>query len=103
MTGLSVAHCAQIDNEGAGMFRPIMRRNTLGSSVAAGVTIVQLGLYLFIAIYAFAGWTFAGDLISLKTVVLLAIAGLVLPRLAAMIPGGSRYRSRPNRLILASL
>ena len=82
---------------------PIMRHSTVGKSVSTGLQIVQLLLYIFIAIYAFAGWTFAGNLISLKSVVLVVLIGGVLQRVAAFIPGASRYRSRPDRLILASL
>jgi hypothetical protein len=80
-----------------------MRHNTLGKSIGTGVKVVQLVLYIFIAIYAFAGWTFAGNLITLKSVVLVVLIGAVLQPLATLIPGSSRYRSRPNRLILASL
>jgi hypothetical protein len=84
-------------------YRAGMRYSTLGRSVAAGLWVFQVLAYIFIAVYAFAGWTFAGELITLKTVVLFFLAMALLQRLAAYIPGPSRYRSRPNRLLLASL
>ncbi|HYE61145.1 MAG TPA: hypothetical protein VD997_04045 [Phycisphaerales bacterium] len=80
-----------------------MRRNTLGSFVASLVKVVQIVLYVFIAIYAFAGWTFAGELITLKSVILLVLAGTLLQRAAALIPSTPRVRSRPTRFALASL
>ena len=80
-----------------------MRHHPLGRSLAAGVKAVQLLLYIFIAIYAFAGWTFAGNLITLKSVVLVLLVGALLPRLVELLPRASRPRARRDRLILASL
>lgn len=85
------------------MFRPIMRRNNVGSTLAAGIKGIQLLLYVFIAIYAFAGWTFAGELISLKSVILLVLAGALLQRAVHWVPAAPRHRGRPNRFALASL
>lgn len=84
-------------------YRARMRNSTLGRTVAAGLWVFQVLAYAFIAVYAFAGWTFADGLITLKSVVLFFLAMALLQRLAAFIPGPSRYRARPDRLLLASL
>jgi hypothetical protein len=70
--------------------------------IAQALKVLQVLLYVFITIYAFAGWTFAGDLISLKSVMLLILIGAALQHAAGMIPT-SRTRRSPNRFILASL
>jgi hypothetical protein len=80
-----------------------MKHSTFGRSAALALWIFQILAYLFIAVYAFAGWTFAGEIITLKTVALFFLAMVLLQRLAAFLPGPSRYRGRPDRLLLASL
>ena len=84
-------------------YRAPMKHSTLGRSAALALWVFQILAYLFIAVYAFAGWTFAGEIITLKTVVLFFLAMVLLQRLAAFLPGPSRYRARPDRLLLASL
>jgi|GEM_PF-2958328 len=80
-----------------------MRLTARGQTLAQSLKVVQLLLYVFIAIYAFAGWTFAGDLITLKSVMVMILIGAALQRAINMLPTSSRNRSRPNRLALASL
>jgi hypothetical protein len=86
-----------------GRYVPTMRPTTRAHGIASTLKLVQLVLYIFIAVYAFAGWTFADHLITLKSVMLLVLAGAALQRLALLIPGPRSSRSRPNRLALASL
>ena len=95
--------CPQPAAGPAHQYRAPMKHSTLGRSAALALWVFQVLAYLFIAVYAFAGWTFAGEIITLKTVVLFFLAMALLQRLAAFLPGPSRYPSRPARLILASL